>query len=66
MSTAVKVALMFGSISFMINHGSYLCPGKMSHELCISAKIIYLVLYAFNLHTQYVIVYRLTQAKKVQ
>ncbi|MDB9373726.1 nitrate/nitrite transporter NrtS [Nodularia sphaerocarpa] len=63
-TTAVKVALIVGSILFIINHGSALWQGKMSSERWISATISYLVPYCVNIHGQYVSVYRSTQAKK--
>ncbi|TVP64676.1 MAG: hypothetical protein EA343_04985 [Nodularia sp. (in: Bacteria)] len=64
MPTAVKVALIVGSILFMINHGSAFWQGKMSRERWISAAISYLVPYCVNIHGQYVSLYRSTQAKK--
>ncbi|MDB9303017.1 MULTISPECIES: nitrate/nitrite transporter NrtS [Cyanophyceae] len=63
-TTAVKVALIVGSILFIINHGSALWQGQMSRERWISAAISYLVPYCVNIHGQYVSVYSSTQAKK--
>ncbi|CEJ42690.1 nitrate/nitrite transporter NrtS [Umezakia ovalisporum] len=56
--TAVKVALIVGSILFTINHGSALWQGKMSRDRWISAAISYLVPYGVNIHGQYVSRYR--------
>lgn len=62
--TAVKVALIVGSILFIINHGSAFWQGEMSRDRWISATISYLVPYGVNIHGQYVSTYRSTQAKK--
>lgn len=64
--TAVKVALIVGSILFMINHGSALWQGKMSRERWISAAISYLVPYCVNIHGQYVSIYGSTKGKKLK
>ncbi|GAX35064.1 nitrate/nitrite transporter NrtS [Nodularia sp. NIES-3585] len=63
-TTAVKVALIVGSILFIINHGSALWQGKMSRDRWISAIISYLVPYCVNIHGQYVSPYRFTQVNK--
>ena len=63
-TTAVKVALIVGSILFIINQGSALWQGEMSRERWISAAISYLVPYCVNIHGQYVSRYRSIQAKK--
>jgi hypothetical protein len=62
--TGVKVALIVGSILFIINHGSALWQGKMNRERWISAAISYLVPYCVNIHGQYVSRYRAIEAKK--
>lgn len=52
--TAVKVALVVGSILFVINHGTALMAGKMKRERWISAALTYLVPYVVNIHGQYI------------
>ncbi|MEA5515954.1 nitrate/nitrite transporter NrtS [Nodularia sp. UHCC 0506] len=64
--TAVKVALIVGSILFIINHGTALWKGRMSRDRWISAAISYLVPYCVNIHGQYIIRYRLAQGKKLK
>ncbi len=52
--TAIKVALVVGSILFIINHGNALMAGKMKRERWISAVLTYLVPYIVNIHGQYI------------
>ena len=52
MSTAFKVALIVGTILFVINHGSTLIKGKMTKQRWISGILTYLVPYAVNIHGQ--------------
>lgn len=52
--TALKVALVVGSLLFGINHGAALLRGQMSYERWISASITYLVPYIVNIHGQYI------------
>jgi hypothetical protein len=54
MPTALKVALVVGSILFAINHGSALARGKMTRDRWVSAFLTYLVPYCVNIHGQYV------------
>jgi hypothetical protein len=56
--TALKVALIVGSILFVINHGSAVLQGEMSRDRWISAGITYLVPYFVNIHGQYVSICR--------
>ncbi len=53
MPTALKVALIVGTILFAINHGSTLLKGKMTKQQWISGILTYLVPYAVNIHGQY-------------
>ena len=52
--TAVRVALIVGTILFIINHGSALLEGKMTKRRWISGLLTYLVPYAVNIHGQYI------------
>ncbi|NEQ38262.1 MAG: hypothetical protein F6K40_19140 [Okeania sp. SIO3I5] len=54
MPTALKVAVVVGSILFIINHGSALVKGKMNLERWSSGLLTYLVPYAVNIHGQFV------------
>jgi hypothetical protein len=51
---ALRVALVVGSILFVINHGAALTQGKMTRVRWFSALITYGVPYAVNIHGQYV------------
>lgn len=52
--TAVKVALIVGSLLFAINHGSALLQGDMSRQRWLSGILTYLVPYCVNIHGQYI------------
>ena len=54
MPTAIKVALVVGTILLSINHGSALVQDKMTRERWFSALITYLVPYSVNIHGQYI------------
>lgn len=54
MLTALKVALIVGSILFVINHGTMLIQGKMTRGRWISALLTYCVPYAVNVYGQYI------------
>ncbi|PMB48639.1 hypothetical protein CEN39_22630 [Fischerella thermalis CCMEE 5201] len=54
MPTAIKVALIVGSIVFFINHGYALVKGHMSSDRWFSALLTYIVPYIVNVHGQYV------------
>ncbi|BAZ32523.1 hypothetical protein NIES4074_50290 [Cylindrospermum sp. NIES-4074] len=56
--TALKVALIVGSILFVINHGSAVLSGKMSRDRWISGAITYIVPYLVNIHGQFISRYR--------
>ncbi|MBD2501025.1 nitrate/nitrite transporter NrtS [Anabaena azotica] len=56
--TALKVAVVVGSILFMINHGHALLTGKMGRDRWISAMLTYVVPYFVNIHGQYISIYR--------
>lgn len=53
-ATALRVALVVGSVLFLINHGAALLAGEMNHDRWIAACLTYLVPYAVNIHGQYV------------
>jgi len=54
MRTGIKVALVVGSILFVINHGVVVLQGKMTPGRWISAVLTYGVPYAVSIHGQYV------------
>jgi len=54
MPTAIKVALVVGTILFTINHGTSLLTGKMNRERWISGFITYFVPYMVNIHGQWI------------
>lgn len=51
--TALKVALVVGSILFVINHGNALRKGQMSRDRWISVLLTYCVPYSVSIHGQY-------------
>ena len=51
---ALRVALVVGSILFVINHGAALVHGQMTLARWVSAVITYGVPYSVNIHGQYV------------
>ncbi len=50
---ACRVALVVGSILFVVNHGTTFVKGKMTQERWTSAAISYLVPYMVCIHGQY-------------
>lgn len=50
--TALRVALIVGTILFCINHGSAVFNGEMSRNRWISAILTYIVPYCVNIHGQ--------------
>ncbi|MEA5566888.1 MULTISPECIES: nitrate/nitrite transporter NrtS [unclassified Anabaena] len=58
MPTAVKVALVVGSILFTINHGAALIKGQMTGDRWIAASLTYIVPYLVNIHGQYISRYK--------
>ncbi len=52
-STAIRVALVVGSVLFTINHGKALFEGKMTKERWVSGLITYCVPYMVSLHGQH-------------
>lgn len=52
--TAFKVALIVGTILFILNHGAAVVQGKMNRDRWLSALLTYLVPYCVNIHGQYV------------
>lgn len=51
--TALKVALVVGSVLFMINHGSAFISGQMNRQRWLAAGLTYIVPYLVNIHGQY-------------
>ncbi|MBD2173353.1 nitrate/nitrite transporter NrtS [Nostoc sp. PCC 7120 = FACHB-418] len=56
--TALKVAVVVGSILFIINHGSALLQGNMGRDRWVSALLTYVVPYFVNIHGQYISIRR--------
>jgi hypothetical protein len=54
MPTAIKVALVVGTILFAINHGSAVAQGKMTRDRALSALLTYFVPYTVNIHGQFI------------
>lgn len=54
MPTALKVAVIVGTLLFVINHGAALIQGSMMRSRWMSALLTYLVPYCVNIHGQYV------------
>lgn len=54
MPTAFKVAVVVGSLLFVINHSAALIQGTMTRDRWIAATITYLVPYFVNIHGQYI------------
>jgi hypothetical protein len=52
--TALRVALVVGSLLLLINHGTAIIGDRMSHERWLSALLTYCVPYAVNIHGQYI------------
>lgn len=50
--TAVRVALIVGSILLSINHGSAILKGTMSRDRWLAAMLTYAVPYMVNVHGQ--------------
>lgn len=52
--TALRVALLVGSVLFVINHGAAVLAGAMTRERWVAACLTYVVPYAVNIHGQYI------------
>jgi len=52
--TALKVALVIGSILFTLNHGWALVQGQMTRERWISGGLTYVVPYLVSIHGQHI------------
>jgi hypothetical protein len=50
---AVRVALVIGTLLFVINHGAAVRSGTMTQARWLSAGLTYLVPYAVSIHGQY-------------
>jgi len=51
--TALRVALVVGSLLFTINHGAALVKGEMNRNRWLSGLITYLIPYSVNIHGQF-------------
>ena len=51
--SAVRVAIVVGSVLFTINHGSALAKGEMTRTRWLSGLITYLIPYSVNIHGQF-------------
>lgn len=51
--TALRVALIVGSLLFVINHGIALLQGQMTQARWFSGLLTYLVPYFVSVHGQY-------------
>jgi hypothetical protein len=49
----LRVALVIGTLLFVINHGAALRTGTMTQSRWISAGLTYLVPYAVSIHGQF-------------
>lgn len=52
--TALRVALVIGTLLFAINHGAALLKGQMNADRWLSAGLTYIVPYCVNIHGQYI------------
>ncbi|NJK29831.1 MAG: nitrate/nitrite transporter NrtS [Acaryochloris sp. RU_4_1] len=52
--SAFKVAVVVGSVLFIINHGKALMTGQMNGDRWFSVALTYVVPYLVNAHGQYV------------
>lgn len=50
--TALRVALVVGSLLFTINHGAALAKGEMNRTRWLSGLVTYLVPYSVSIHGQ--------------
>jgi hypothetical protein len=51
--TAIKVALIVGTILLTINHGSAIAGNRMTDDRWLAALFTYVVPYMVNVHGQY-------------
>jgi hypothetical protein len=51
--TALRVALVIGSLLFIINHGVALWQGQMTRQRWLSGLLTYIVPYCVSVHGQY-------------
>ncbi|NJL49457.1 MAG: nitrate/nitrite transporter NrtS [Leptolyngbyaceae cyanobacterium SM2_5_2] len=51
--TALRVALVIGSLLFIINHGAALWQGTMTRQRWLSGLLTYIVPYCVSIHGQY-------------
>lgn len=52
--TALKVAVVVGSVLFTINHGAAVARGEMTRDHWVSGLLTYLVPYTVSIHGQFV------------
>ena len=53
MPTAFRVAVVVGTLLFIINHGAALVQGQMTRDRWIAVSLTYLIPYCVNIHGQY-------------
>jgi hypothetical protein len=51
--TALRVALVIGSLLFIINHGAALWQRQMTQQRWLSGLLTYIVPYCVSIHGQY-------------
>lgn len=51
--TALRVAVVVGSLLFLINHGAALLRGEMNRERWTAVGLSYVMPYLVNIHGQY-------------
>jgi hypothetical protein len=51
--TALRVAVIVGSLLFLINHGAALLRGEMNRERWTAVGLSYVMPYLVNIHGQY-------------
>ena len=52
--SALKIAVVVGSLLFAINHGKALVSGQMNGDRWVSVALTYVVPYLVNAHGQYI------------
>lgn len=54
MPTAIRVAVVVGSVLFFINHGAAVFTDQMNQQRWFSAIFTYIVPYCVNIHGQWI------------
>lgn len=66
MPTAIRVALVVGTVLFVINHGNALAQGKMNSSRWFAAVLTYVVPYCVNIHGQMSCQIKYSQRKQLE